>query len=667
MLIDVLKVRVSNILARANSSDGIILTIGVLALVCGVLVDVFVVRLVCLLVVLGAAVLVYAALRAKQAENASASDGSNPRSHSQPQSGMMRKLIFDDFDSFSGGKILSEEPAAPDRSFKDTPTSVEMAASFPSFSQVVPSLDPIKHESVQPPPRDFVVADFFDVDSPIYQGESEPRTEFDFLLNKVLTLIKDVLFAHSVAFFWANREKQQFVMEARVSDSPLFMSARRFPMGHDLLSNIALTGKPELITDVNPLSEPELLRYYERPAAIKSFVGVPVFFSKMQADASGLEHPVAVIAIDSQVEDQFGEETVALLGQYTKLVSAIIKSYTEKYDLLLDAELLKSIRRLQERIRNDFAMSTILHGLAEESAKLINWDFLSIVLHDESKHAWVAKKVTSRAHEQYVVTEQAIDFPDSIVGETIRRNAHRTVDDLDHVKLPRYFSGEQLGSKGSFVSVPMSSLNKCYGALNIESKEKLNFSRQDIEILYRLAENASAALEIFYMQQVINEYVIVDGVTGTYSKKFFTQKMEEELHRSDDSGSDLSMLFITLDRTVDVVSRFGQDGFERVMLTLAKAVRASVRPYDIVGRYDENRFGVLLVNTAANEAYLWAEKIRKNVASHVISLDGKNFSITISTGVCGALEGMRKEELVGNAVAVLNKAAEAGGNAVRVF
>jgi phenylpyruvate tautomerase PptA (4-oxalocrotonate tautomerase family) len=35
--------------------------------------------------------------------------------------------------------------------------------------------------------------------------------------------------------------------------------------------------------------------------------------------------------------------------------------------------------------------------------------------------------------------------------------------------------------------------------------------------------------------------------------------------------------------------------------------------------------------------------------------------------VCGVLEGMKKEELVGNVTAVLNKAAEAGGNAVRVY
>jgi diguanylate cyclase (GGDEF)-like protein len=377
---------------------------------------------------------------------------------------------------------------------------------------------------------------------------------------------------------------------------------------------------------------------------------------------------VAVIAVDSKVEDEFGSETLIQLGQYTKLLSALIKSYNEKYELLLSSELLRSIRRMQERIRNNFTTATILQSLSEETSKLVNWDFLSIVLFDEHKRTWNAKKVANRGYEEgYIMTDQAIDFPHSIVGEAIRNTTHRIVDDLSQSALPRYMKDEKVTKEGSFISVPITSINKCYGALNLESREKLNFSRQDVETLYRLSENVASALEILFMQEVIHEYVIVDETTGVYAKKFFLQRMEEEMHRADENGSDLSMLLVTVDKATEVEGRFGKDGFERVMGSLAKAIRASVRPYEIVGRYDHNQFGIVLVDTPANDAYLWAEKIRKNVAAQIISLDGKSFSITISTGVCGVLEGMKKEELVGNVMTVLNKAAESGGNSVRVY
>jgi diguanylate cyclase (GGDEF)-like protein len=577
----------------------------------------------------------------------------------------MKKMMFDDVQAAESETSYYHtpeprfEPAKPAAKIQHTALADAPAMSAHSFK---PTSRSDAHNTV----REFNISDFFDADSEIYKGESEPRAEFDFLLLKVLGVIKEVLFAHSVAFFWANREKQQMVLEARVTDSQHFISSRRFPIGHDLVSKVAVTGHPELVTEINPKSERELFPYYDMPASVHSFVGVPVYFSK-PSDESRPDHPVAVVVVDGIAEDEFGQETLVLLGQFTKLISALIKSYTDKYDLLLDSELLRSIRRLQERVRNNFSLNSIVQTLAEETSKLINWDYLSVVLYDEAKHAWVAKKVTNRSNHAYIIPEQTIEFPASIVGHTIKSNIHTTVDNLETIDSPRYFAGEKLEKKGSLVSVPISSLNKCYGAVTIESREKYNFSRQDTEMLYRLAENVASALEILYLQEVINEYVIIDDATGMYSRKFFLQKMEDELQRAEDTGSELSMMFVTIDKAQELENRYGKPGFERVIATLAQAIRASVRSYDVVGRYEYNQFGILLANTASNEAYIWAEKIRKNVAGHVINLDGKSFSVTISVGVCGVLDGMRKDELLGNTLAVIHRASEAGGNTVRIF
>jgi diguanylate cyclase (GGDEF)-like protein len=657
MKLGFLKEEFEKIISKFNASEGIFLASGAVGMIVGVLVDIFVIRIICLFVVAGSALLTYASLRAKHLKMQPALRSGQSHFPSQSESDMMKKLIFDDFQQEAKVGYTSEETEESAPGAVTSPESTVNKA-LTTYARTGPE------KEIRAP--EFRLSDFFDVGSEIYKGDAEPRTEFDFLLNKVLTLVKEVLFANSVVFFWANREKQQMVMEARVSESPVFFTARRFAIGHDLVSKVALSGKPEFVTEVNPLSESELLPYYDSQSGVRSFVGVPVFFPKTTGDTS-MDQPVAVIAVDSRGEDEFGPETLTLMGQFTKLLSALIKSYNDKYDLLLDSELLSSIRRFQERVRNSFSLPVIIQSLAEEASKLVNWDFLSVVLYDETRHVWAARKVTNRAHEGYILPEQTIDFPDSIVGQAIRNNVHTEADDIATSSLPRYYQGETLTPAGSFLAIPMSSLNKCYGALALESREKYNFSRQDIDMLYRLADHAASALEIYYMQEIINEYVIIDDLTGTYSKKFFLERMEEELTRADDSGSELSLLFLTVDKSGEIIQRFGVESFERVMLTLTKAIRASVRTYDIVGRQDANRFGVLLVNTAANEAYLWAEKIRKTIAGLLINIEGKSFSITISAGVCGALEGMKKEELLGNATTVLGAASQAGGNVVRVF
>ena len=651
------------LLARVGSIDGVVLAIGIGSLILGSLVDVFLIRLVCLFLIIGSATLLFFSLRMKHFDDESRVENANSPIPATLEGSGMKKLYFDDFEITPVGKPVEEASDAPSV-IPQSDGEVMMYAPAP-MDTMLQNL-PVMHPEVKTIVRDFQVSDFFDLDSDMFKGDTEPRTEFDFLLNKVLAVLKEVIFGHSVAFFWANREKGQLVLEARATESSTFVSTRRFPMGHDLLSKVAESGKPELITEVNSLSESELLPYYSEPWGVKSFAAVPVYFSRLSG-RQGIDRPVGVLAIDSIAEDVFGPETLSLLGQFTKLISALIKSYTDKYDLLLESELLRALRRMQDRVRQDLSITTIVHALGEESSKLLSWDFQSVVLYDETKRAWITKKVTNRAHEGYVLPGQDIDLATSVVGRSIKSNEHTLIDDVEKMTMPRYHADEKISATGSFLSIPISSMNKCYGALNLESRHKANYARQDIELLSRLTEWAAYTLESVYMNDIIREYVIIDEATGVYSKKFFMHKLQEEMQRAEDIGSELSLLFITLDNSTDLGHRFGQEGFERVMLTLAQAVRTSIRPYDMVGRCDRDCFGVILINTPANDSYLWAEKIRRNVAANVIHIEGKSFSITISAGVCGALDGMRIEELIGNTTTVLNKATEDGGNAVRVF
>lgn len=668
-----LKGKIYTLLREFRASEIIALAGGVVAVVSGVLIDYLFVRILCLLVLIGSAVIMYVLQRRRHAEDPTGSGFSSSLFDSQTENEGMKKLIFDDLQPERTGRYEVGYVETPDPEPVREPERELRAEAEERAEPVVRHGTPVTSPAMaaalsgEPAPhREFAVSDFFDFDSEIFKGETEPRTEFDFLLVKLLGVVKEVLFAHSVSFFWANREKQQMVLETKITDSLNYFSARRFPIGHDLVSRVALSGKPEVLSEVNRDSEAELFPYYTAAEGIRSFVGVPVFYSK-STDPRDPGSPVAVIAVDSIAEDDFGDETVAVLGHATKLISALIKSYNDKYDLLLNAELIRSIRRMQEKIRNNFSLATIVQSLSDEITKMIGWDHLCVVLYDEQKHNWAAKRVTSRGQAPFITAGQVVDIAGSITGRTIRSNIHTLVEDLETVTSPRYFPGEKVAGSGSFISVPISSLNKCYGAVNLESADRYNFSRQDIEILYRLTENVGSAIELLYLNDVINEYVVVDAITGLYSRKYFSRRLDEEIQRADDTGTELSLLYVAVDKQKEIVERHGDEGFERVVLALSRLVRPCVRPYDVVGRVETNRLGILLAGTTSSDAYLWAEKIRKGIAGQVITIGEKSFSVTISVGVSGVLEGMRREELVGNTVAVLNRAAEAGGNTVRVF
>jgi diguanylate cyclase (GGDEF)-like protein len=504
---------------------------------------------------------------------------------------------------------------------------------------------------------------FFDLDSEIFPSSSEPRSEFEFLLGRVLAAIKESLIAHTVAFFWTNFDKKQLVFQGRASDSHNLITERKIPLENDVVSQIALKGKPEFISHINPSSERDVLPYYNDFDFVKSFIGVPVYYQGRDAERT----VVGVLAIDSKAEDAFGQETLALLRQFTKLLAALIKSHTEKYDLLVDSELVTSIRRMHDSIRENLDLRTIVSALVEQTKRLIGYDYLAVTMFNDDKRAWVIYHVDIPHEGTYISPHQIIKTDNSLVSTVLERNKHILVDDLSTIEIPRFNEEEKIDSQGSILIAPISSFKKCYGTVSLERRDRSGYSGRDIEVLYRLVENVASALEILYMSELVDKYVIIDEVTGLLRKNYFEQRMKEEIRRADDFGSDLTYLLFSIDNMQQLIDRFGKEGFDTAIFAFSNFLRNAVRHYDIIGRLDYNKFGIILLNTPANEGYLWAEKIRKNFSSQVLTMIDKKTSITISSGVCGLTESMQFGELTQHVTAALQKAVEGGGNIVRVY
>ncbi len=588
-------------------------------------------------------------LRREGAFAAAEERAKNPKEdlYSQPDEGDMKTLLFDDFQPPSPAGYVVKEISEDDAVVPSTRSARPVATAT--------------EEKV----REFDISDFFDMDSDVFRNESEPRSEFNFLLNKLLLAMKEVLFAHSVAFFWANREKQQLVLEAKATDSENFMLAKRYGIDEDVASQVARTGKPQVLGRISSLAEQELVRHYASAEGISSLIVVPVYY--YASEGSGQQLPEGVIVADSKAEDAFGAETLALMGKFTKMISALIKSYTRKYDLLLDSELLSSIRRMQDRVKSERTESSVLNALSDEAIKLLNWDVLAVTLYSEELNAWAIQKLVNRTNTVYPDMNYPVEFSGTLVGRAINTNSVIHLQDLEAEPEARFSPEESILMRGSFLCVPISSLNRCYGALTIESAGKFQFTPAEAETLYRLVENAAELLEVLYMNDLVKEYIAVDQLTGSLNKKHFNKKLEEEVRRAEDFGLELSLVSIAVDNASEHLSRYGKEVFDGILHQVAKLIRMNIQPYDVIGRIDTATLNILLVNTPANAAYLWAEKVRKHIASNIVSIGGTSCSVTVSAGVCGLNDGMKKEELVAGTTQVLNKAIESGGNLVRVF
>lgn len=172
--------------------------------------------------------------------------------------------------------------------------------------------------------------------------------------------------------------------------------------------------------------------------------------------------------------------------------------------------------------------------------------------------------------------------------------------------------------------------------------------------------------EARYHQELI-DLAIYDSLTGFLNRRQFRARLDEELTRSEEDGTPLSLLLIDLDHFKKVNDEHGHLAGDHVLGELARVLRLQAPGGTLLGRLGGEEFAVALPGQALGEAVLLAEHLRHLVQEHAFELrSGFRLPVTASFGVAQwsvALGG--SAHLLKAADEALYAAKDGGRNCVR--
>ena len=178
------------------------------------------------------------------------------------------------------------------------------------------------------------------------------------------------------------------------------------------------------------------------------------------------------------------------------------------------------------------------------------------------------------------------------------------------------------------------------------------------------------------LYETVLQLSIIDGLTGVYVRRYFMERMAEELKRSIKYSLPVSVLMLDIDHFKRYNDQFGHLAGDETLKKVAALIRSNLRKVDIVARYGGEEFVVVLPESLASTAHEVAERIRSNIARYDFRIYDSQTKVTVSIGISTFPDDVFKEgpvsfyddlafDLIRHADKALYRAKEEGRN--RIF
>lgn len=194
---------------------------------------------------------------------------------------------------------------------------------------------------------------------------------------------------------------------------------------------------------------------------------------------------------------------------------------------------------------------------------------------------------------------------------------------------------------GSVALLPLIRQNMLIGSLNLGSRNVSRFQGQiGTLFLEHLAAVVSACIENARLHEHIKLVGLRDALTGINNRRFFDQRLGEEVSRARRTSTPLSCLFIDLDFFKRINDQYGHQAGDAVLKQVSGLLNNRLRENDILARYGGEEFIILLADTKPSDASEIAEQIRDRVAKADFAIpSGKAINVTLSIGVATMISG----------------------------
>ena len=384
----------------------------------------------------------------------------------------------------------------------------------------------------------------------------------------------------------------------------------------------------------------------------KSYAGVPIAIGT---------NVMGVLAVQNyERENTYDEHTIEVLSSianYTAIAIENARLYNESQRHLKE---MTTLQKVGMELTSSLDLSKLLQCIAESTLELINGDYVHIFSLDpktaeftQRAAAWPPKtgKHPVTWPRKTGLTATVLKVKKPVIIEKAAGNLLYSTPEAQKWRVQ------------SVAGFPLKGKWGLTGVLNVVFLQPHVFSKEEINLLSLLADQAAIAIENSRLYEETKQLATTDNLTGVWNRRYLDEYFQTELVRAQRFNRQVSILMIDIDDFKSFNDTYGHSSGDEIIRIVARAILNSCREIDMVGRYGGDEFAVILPEAGNSDAVSISERILATLEKNPFSTpNGTQLSITVSIGIASyPSDGKKAEQLFSLADAAMYRAKLAGG------
>ncbi|MBI1819302.1 MAG: diguanylate cyclase [Nitrospirae bacterium] len=192
-----------------------------------------------------------------------------------------------------------------------------------------------------------------------------------------------------------------------------------------------------------------------------------------------------------------------------------------------------------------------------------------------------------------------------------------------------------ISDRHSFLVKPILIHDKLYGALIVIQSKDFECTEREINLFKQFVSQSAFVLENALLHEKANELANYDGLTGVFNRRYFQEKIEEEIKRAERQNGKFSLIVLDIDYFKYFNDRYGHIQGDILLKRVVAVMMERLRSTDVVCRFGGDEFVILLIDTEKKDACEIASQIRETIENSpgFAMKEGDEKQLTVSMGV----------------------------------